>query len=190
LIPVAGSAKVGSVPGKTRARKQGCSYIDAPLLVLGVGNALLTDDAAGLVMLEELARDAGNDDAVEYVDGGTQGLALMGWLSGRKALVLLDAVSLGSAPGTLHVLRFPFVHPMPRATTAHEGSGAELLRFAALLGELPEQAWIIGIEAGSVRTGIGLSAAVTAAIPRAVTAVRGLISNLKQEYCHVPGDSR
>ncbi len=190
MIPVAGSAKVGSVKEKPRARKVRTSSVEAPLLVLGVGNALLTDDAAGLVMLEELARDAGNDDAVEYLDGGTQGLALMGRLSGRKAVVLLDAVSLGSAPGTLHVLRFPFLHPMPRATTAHEGSGAELLRFAALLGELPEQTWIIGIEAGSVRTGIGLSGAVMAAIPRAVTAARGLISNLKQEYCDVPGDPR
>ncbi len=185
MIPVTGSAKV-----KSRERKPRLPSVAAPLLVLGVGNALLTDDAAGLVMLEELARDTGNDNAVEYLDGGTQGLALMGWLSGRKAVVLLDAVSLGSAPGTLHVLRFPFVHPMPRATTAHEGSGAELLRFAALVDELPEQAWIIGIEAGCVRTGIGLSGPVTAAIPRAVTAVRGLISNLKQEYCDVPGDPR
>jgi hydrogenase maturation protease len=190
LIPVAGSAKVGSVKEKPRAREARTSSVEAPLLVLGVGNALLSDDAAGLVMLEQLARDAGNDDAVEYLDGGTQGLALLGRLSGRKAVVLLDAVALGSPPGTVHVLRFPFPHPIPRATTAHEGSGAELLRFAALLGELPEQTWIIGIEAGSVRTGIGLSTSVMAAMPRAVTAARGLISNLKQEHCNVPGDSR
>ncbi len=183
MIPAAGLAKSRS--GRRRAKTAAEA---PPLLVLGVGNSLLTDDGAGLVMLEELARRATEDNTVEYLDGGTQGLALLGRLSGRKAVVMLDAVSLGGTPGTLHVLRFPFVHSLPRATTAHEGSGLELFRFAALLGELPQQAWIIGIEAGAVYTGIGLSQAVSAAIPHAVTSVRGLISNLRQEFCDVSRD--
>ena len=49
----------------------------APVLVLGLGNLLLSDDAAGLHLKAALAAERGTSDQVEFVDGGTQGLALL-----------------------------------------------------------------------------------------------------------------
>ena len=78
----------------------------APVLVLGLGNLLLGDDAAGLRLLAAVEREGARwGDSVEFVDGGTQGLALLGQLSGRRAAVFLDAVGVGAAPGMVHVLR-------------------------------------------------------------------------------------
>jgi hydrogenase maturation protease len=73
------------------------------VLVLGLGNPLLSDDGAGLVLLERV-RDSGDwSDRVEWVDGGTQGIALLGVLSGRRIAIILDAVESDEPPGTVHV---------------------------------------------------------------------------------------
>src|SRR5205085_8123532 len=67
-----------------------------PILILAVGNQLLSDDGVGIVLLDELSRDRIRGDGVEFVDGGTQGLALLGQFTGRDAVVILDAVALGA----------------------------------------------------------------------------------------------
>ncbi len=140
-----------------------------PALILAIGNQLLSDDGVGLVILEELSRRGGWGGAVDLVDGGTQGLMLLSQISGRPALILLDAISLGAEPGTVHVLsasdvlRFGAGGP-----TAHEANAGELLRAAMLTGDLPKDVFVIGIEPENLSTGIGLSAKVAAAVPEAV----------------------
>ena len=91
----AGSAKVSPADRETRA----------PVLVLGLGNLLLQDDGVGLKLLEAVSDSEPFGEEVEFVDGGTQGLALLGYLGGRKLTLILDAVGLGQAPGTVHMLR-------------------------------------------------------------------------------------
>jgi hydrogenase maturation protease len=150
-------------------------------LVLGLGNLLLRDDGAGLRLLEELRRDPRCAYA-DFVDGGTQGIALLGTLAGCSAVILLDAVSLGAPPGTVHVLRGPMLEALParRAGTAHEGNALELLAVARLLGEEPEEVIVIGIEPAEIRTGIGLSETVEYALPEALARVREILGELKR----------
>lgn len=149
--------------------------VEAPVLVLGIGNPLLGDDGAGLALLAELA--AAPDPLTEYVDGGTQGLALLGHIAGRSALVILDAVAAGAAPGTVHVFRGPEALALAggRSSTAHESNAGELLGAAALLGQLPEEVVVIGIEPERLETGIGLSDTVQRAAPAAVERARGVV---------------
>jgi len=158
-----------------------------PVLVLAVGNQLLSDDGVGMVLLDELSR-GGWDERVEFVDGGTQGLALLGELSGRQSLIVLDAIALGAAPGTVHTVRSPSLRQLNPAysTSAHESTAIELLRFAALLGELPPEIVLVGIEPELLTTGMGLSPAVAAAVPDAVKQAR----NLLEEAIYVPCNTR
>lgn len=140
----------------------------APVLVLGVGNRLLRDDAVGLRLLELVqARYAGRTD-VEFVDGGTQGLALLGILDGRRSVLVLDAIARGGAPGTIHVIDDPTSDRARPATTAHESSVSGLIGVAMLLGSMPLTMVVMGIEPEIVRTGIGLSDVVSAALADAV----------------------
>lgn len=144
-----------------------------PTLVLGLGNVLLRDDAIGLRMLEALQGDERFGEC-EFVDGGTQGIALLGYFEGRASALILDAVALGAAPGTVHVLREPDFQTV-RGSTAHEGGALEVLALAKLLGQAPDDVVIVGIEPDEVRTGIGLSDRVEAALPEAAAKAREIL---------------
>ena len=147
----------------------------APVLVLALGNLLLEDDGIGIELLRGVEA-AGDDARVEFVDGGTQGIALGAALAGREAVLLLDAVRLGAAPGTVHHLREPLRCAPPRGDSAHGANAGELLATAALLGDLPARVEVLGIEPASTRTGIGLSPQVAAAVPTAVRAATEILA--------------
>jgi hydrogenase maturation protease len=144
----------------------------APVLVLGVGNSLLRDDGVGLRLLSELSRESGEwGGEVEFLDGGTQGLALLGRIAGRRGLLILDAVKTGAEPGAVHVLR-SWRQVGERASTAHESNVSELLAVSALMGDCPEEVVIVGIEPGRIATGTELSEPVNGARGRALAVAR------------------
>jgi len=163
---------------------------NAPVLVLGLGNLLLGDDGVGLRLVETLAEEAGFGDTVEFVDGGTQGIALLGCLADREAIVVLDAVSLGAEPGTVHVLRGPAMEELKarRASTAHEGNALELFATGRMLGLGWNEVAVIGIEPENVRTGIGLSARVEQSVGTALACARNVVKEMVET--HVPCNSR
>jgi len=168
----------GSVDGRKSAGggTAGATDAAAPVLVLAVGNTLLGDDGVGQALLDRL-REFDWPAEVELLDGGTQGLALLGRLAGRRALVVLDAVALAAEPGTVHTLR-EWKKAGVRAGTAHESNVGELLQAAILLGDCPDRVAVIGIEPASLATGIGLSEAVAGAIPAAVEVARRVIEEV------------
>lgn len=149
----------------------------APILVLGVGNILLGDDGVGPRLVRELSGLYTDVNAVEFIDGGTQGLALLGYFSGRQSLIILDAFSGGRAPGEVSVLdRSELLeYRAAHATTAHEGNAGELLASANLLEDLPERVFLVGIEPERVQTGLALSEIVLRALPEAFTRASGII---------------
>ena len=153
----------------------------APVLVLGLGNPLMSDDGAGQELLSRLsARSADWGEEVEFVDGGTQGLALLGTFEGRKAVVFLDAIRFGDKPGAVHVLSGEEVARMGRraATTAHEGSAPQILAALQLLGETPLEIILIGIEPEKLQTGIGLSAAAQSGLGLASRLARSAVARI------------
>ena len=158
-----------------------CSERTAPVLLLAIGNPLMADDGAGQEILSRLESDAkqwGSD--VELVDGGTQGLALLGKFEHRKAVVFLDAVRLGYKAGAVHVLNGKDVLHMGcrPATSAHEGSAPDILRALELLGDTPSEVTLIGIEPERIETRIGLSSAVRNSIGLAAGFARMAVNRL------------
>jgi hydrogenase maturation protease len=128
----------------------------APILVLGLGNMLLSDDGLGPVLLLEWAEGESRCGEVEFLDGGTQGLSLLGHLSGRRALIIVDALQKGEAPGTVYVLTLPELRKVVpgRANSGHESHAGELLAAAELLDELPPQLFVVGVEPEKITTGL------------------------------------
>ncbi len=153
----------------------------APILVLGLGNMLLSDDGVGPALVEQLSDSAEHwNGRVEFLDGGTQGLALLGQISGRQALIIVDAMKTGAPPGTIHRLTLADLREVSpgRRKSGHEGNAGELLAAAQLIDQLPDRLYLVGVEPAKIETGVGLSDPVQKAMPEASSQVNCLLSEL------------
>ncbi|MGL5287573.1 MAG: hydrogenase maturation protease, partial [Aeromonas sp.] len=64
----------------------------APVLVLGIGNLLLSDEAVGVRAVEALQQRYHLPDGVDLLDGGTCGMELIDDMASRQHLIVADAV--------------------------------------------------------------------------------------------------
>lgn len=117
------------------------------LCILGVGNTLLTDEGFGVRAMEYL-RDKYTwpEDTVDFVDGGTQGLALMPLLMDYKKIVVLDIVRGQAAPGSIYLLENDDMRKsLSFHDSTHDTDFVDLLGTCELLGSRPE-AFVVGLE--------------------------------------------
>jgi hydrogenase maturation protease len=145
----------------------------AKVLVLGLGNDILTDDAVGLEVAREVDRRLGKDEAIEVRWTIEMGLSLLDEISGYAALVLVDAVQTGRAPpGHVHELVVSDLQIPPSVTPHFLGVG-ETLALGRMLGlPMPEHVRIIGIEVEDMRTlGTELTVNLAAALPGVIDIV-------------------
>ena len=151
------------------------------LLIIGVGNPYRGDDAAGLQAVR-LLRDMGID-ASNLLEHSGEGTALMEAWKGRATGILIDAVSSGSAPGTIHRLE-PFNNPLPAQlfqSSTHAFSLPQAIEMARALDELPKRLLIFGIEGCNFRVGAELSPEVSAALPKLAREIFEEVENLKHD---------
>jgi hydrogenase maturation protease len=154
-------------------------------LVLGIGNILLRDEGVGVVVARriEAARAAG-DDVVPWdcrvVDGGTLGLDLLPMIGEADRVVMVDAVNLGQAPGTVTVLRNETVQAaLSGHVSPHQIGVGDLVAAARLMGTMPPRLTLVGIQPGEIAIGLELTESVAAAVDVAIEAVR-------REFAPVP----
>ncbi len=69
------------------------------ILVLGIGNLLLGDEAVGVRIVEALEQRYLLPPHVEVLDGGTSGMDLLDMMANRDHLIVADAVFTGDQPG-------------------------------------------------------------------------------------------
>jgi hydrogenase maturation protease len=150
--------------------------------VIGIGQSLRGDDGAGLAAVRFWRETRGgswhHNLHIELVE--SPGIGLLNLLEGADAAILVDAVRSGAKPGTLHQLSENDLMAFLDGTDSAHGWGiAETLAVGRKLDleELPQEIVVIGIEAGKVGMGVGLSPKVLAALP---AAARLISETLKQ----------
>ena len=153
------------------------------ILVAGIGNIFLGDDGFGVAVARRLA-ERPLPRGVEVGDFGIRGLDLVYELGeGHDAVILLDAVPRGEAPGTLFVIE-PEISPEAVGLDAHGMDPAKVLALARDLGRVPERVLLVGCEPqrrmdGSEAEVVGeLSEPVQAAVEAAVELVEELVGEL------------
>lgn len=152
------------------------------LLVLGLGNVLLTDDGVGPAAITLLRDRHQAPDGVLVLDGGTLGLSLLGYVEDAETLVLVDAVMADAAPGTLLRLEGRDVGPaVATRLSPHQVGVADLLEGADWHGRRPRLI-LLGIVPASIELGIGLSPAVADAVPELVELVVREARQLGHEF--------
>lgn len=142
------------------------------VLVLGIGNALMNDDAFGVRVVEKLQRDYVFPAGVEVLDGGTLGLDLLPRLEAVDKLLIVDAVNMGAEVGTLFRL---VGEEVPRAfankLSVHQMGVQDLLAVAELQGYCPPELVFLGVQPGSIEMQLTLSEPVAAAVDKVIARV-------------------
>ena len=140
------------------------------VLVLGLGNILLSDEGAGIKTIEELSRRYDVPDSVEIIDGGTMGLELLPYFDGPSHVLIVDAVKTGKPPGTIVRIDDPPAYFSSR-TSPHQIGLSDVIGTAAIMGHLPRHIVLFGIEPKRLSTSLDLSPDVARHIHRLVDMV-------------------
>jgi len=142
----------------------------APIaLVLGFGNVLLSDDGAGVRLLELLRTQAG-PGAADFVDGGTLGFSLLPYFEATDSLLVIDAAELGTAAGGIGLFEDEAMDGFLRSTrrrTVHEVGLIDLLDMARLEGCLPRRRALLCIQPCRIDWSDALSVPVAQVLPEA-----------------------
>ncbi|MGB5177636.1 MAG: HyaD/HybD family hydrogenase maturation endopeptidase [Gammaproteobacteria bacterium] len=122
--------------------------METDTLILGIGNILWADEGFGVRCVEELNNRHVFADNVRLMDGGTQGMFLLPWVSSVSRLLIFDAIDFGLEPGELRVIRDNDVpqYMGAKKVSMHQTGFQEVLASARLLKGKPEQLALIGVQ--------------------------------------------
>ena len=153
------------------------------ILVLGIGNVLLTDEGIGVRALNELGRRYTFPENVELLDGGTAGIELLRHIRKRDYLIIIDAMKWGKEPGTVIRVEGNDVPAAFRTRISpHQLGLSDLLAAAMLTDELPKNLVLFGVEPESLDIGLDLTDAVEASLDKLIGAV---LEELRSADCLV-----
>ncbi|NLW80364.1 MAG: hydrogenase maturation protease [Desulfovibrionales bacterium] len=144
------------------------------LLVLGVGNLLLTDEGVGVHAVNALGQESHWDfRQVDFLDGATFTQDIFHIFQEYECVLVLDAVKAGGVPGTIY--RFTEANLREneeQRLSLHDIDLLDSLRMAELLGNKPDLV-VVGIEPLTINQwSMELSAPLQAAYPKFLEAAR------------------
>jgi hydrogenase maturation protease len=161
------------------------------ILIAGIGNIFLGDDAFGVEVARRLSARAWPPN-VRVTDFGIRGYDLAyALLDGYDTTILVDACPRGEPAGTLYVIE-PDVQDVSnsewnspeeqqRAVEAHSMNPLNVLRLATSMGGPLKRVLLVGCEPATLGPDeghMGLSASVEAVIDDAVTLVESIVSKI------------
>ncbi|OQW94738.1 MAG: hypothetical protein BWK77_08750 [Verrucomicrobia bacterium A1] len=138
------------------------------VVVIGLGNPLMSDEGIGIHVIQALEARAGEFPGVDFLDAGASGMTALHAMAGRRKAVFVDCARMGELPGSIR--RFTPDQVVSGKVlpgfSLHEGDLLAFIRLSERLGECPKEIVIFGIEPASVESGQELSAELTANLSR------------------------
>jgi hydrogenase maturation protease len=145
----------------------------SPILVIGVGNDYRRDDAIGLVVARRV-KALGLKNVIVIEDAGEGAHLIESW-NEAETVIVVDAVSSGSAAGTIH--RFDATaQTFPSKIfrySSHAFNVADAIELARSLNRLPQVLVVYGIEGRRFDAGMGLSPEVDQAVEEVLSRIMG-----------------
>lgn len=137
------------------------------IIVIGVGNVLMTDEGVGVRVAERLISGYTFPDNVEVYDGGATGMhGLLPLIEEADHLIVIDAVNGPGRPG--EVYRYDgdtFRRVIPKKLSAHDVGLVECLTIADINGRAPKTVTVIGVQPEDIITwGMELTPAIAAKV--------------------------
>jgi len=155
-----------------------------PLLILCLGNEIISDDGFGPEIARRLKKELESSRCADVVFAPVAGFFLLDLLSGRRSVLIVDTIRTGKTePGTLHSFPAGILTPSYHLTTSHQINLPTALELGRRLGyDMPNDIDIVAVEALDLETlAEALTPPVQAALPGALQAVRGWIAKHSEE---------
>jgi hydrogenase maturation protease len=154
---------------------------DGQILVAGIGNIFLGDDAFGCEAVQRLAQQP-TPDCVRVVDYGIRGFDLaFALLDPYDAFILVDALPRGGQPGTLYTLEIDSsdLEEANAGLEPHAMNPVTVLSMVQAMGGNPQNVYVVGCEPSLIdEERMGLSEPVQAAVDEAVVMIQSLLQKL------------
>ncbi len=147
------------------------------VLILGIGNTLLSDEGVGVHLVERMRQQVGELDGVEYMDGGTLSFTLADPIARADGLIVVDAARMETPPGTMKVFHNDEMdrYLSGNRASVHEVSLSDLLDISRLSDSLPESRCLVGIEPESLDWGEQPSETVAPAIDLGIEEILSIL---------------
>jgi hydrogenase maturation protease len=156
------------------------------VVVLGVGNNILTDEWVGVRVIEAFERDYAMPEGVVVIDAGTSGMEMLEDLSHLDFLLVVDAIAANKPPGTLVKLTGDEVPVFFRRNLSPHGIGlSDVLASLEFMEAEPKETVILGVQPVSMELSTELTPTIAALVPQLVAQVvselsaRGLAPTLR-----------
>ena len=167
------------------------------ILVAGIGNIFLGDDAFGSEVARRLMHER-LPDGVRVSDFGIRSYDLAyAMMDGYDAAILVDLTSKGRAPGTVYLMEPDLneagspgsggASPYPfdaHLADAHSMNPARVLQMLRHFGSSPGKLYVIGCEPAILEVEdeqIGMSETVEKSVPQAIEWIKTLVNDLLKE---------
>ncbi len=147
------------------------------VLLLGLGNDILTDDAVGLNIARQVRDRLASCEIVDVCETSEMGLSLLDYIVGYRDLVLVDAVRTGQAPpGFLHEIEGDDLKVLPTLSPHFLGVGEMLALGRELRMAVPKRVKILAVEVQDPFTmGTQMTPALQGAMPALVERVLAVL---------------
>lgn len=156
------------------------------ILVAGIGNIFLGDDAFGVEVAQQLMR-RDLPDGVRVVDFGIRSYDLAyAIMDDYEAVILVDATQQEQPPGTLLLIEPDLTeleHLDGEVVNAHSMNPVRVLHMVKTLGGHAGRVYLVGCEPAVLETEdgyIGLSDVARRAVPHAIEMIESLVGDLLQ----------
>jgi len=158
------------------------------VMILGVGNILLSDEGFGVRVAEALEERYDFPDNVSVIDGGVLGINLMGIISEADQLIVVDVIRNGGQPGDLYRIDGEAIPERIRAKNSlHQIDFLESLTLCQAIDKVPETV-IVGVEPKDIETlSLDLTAATADRIDDVVRMVLTELDRLEVVYTEKEG---
>lgn len=72
------------------------------ILILGLGNEILSDDAIGIMALRQIKNRYLNNEKIDFIESAESGISLLDYIIGYQKVLILDSIfKQNESPGTI-----------------------------------------------------------------------------------------
>jgi hydrogenase maturation protease len=125
--------------------------------VIGIGNILMGDEGAGIMVIEELEKRRFSGD-ITFIDAGTAFFSIVSTLRDYDKLIIVDAVYGGGKAGTIYRFGVDDVAAREdRGLSLHDFGVLESIQLERIVARFPRDVVFYGIEPESVSLSLNVS---------------------------------